>query len=134
MWYVFGVVCVIVVIIVVVAVFVILRFYRRQYIGNPVPATHKFNFQSGNTSPETRNKVSESYERIPYISLAAIEELVAPKPDLHYSCRDVTTLPAVAANGGPQIDSCSCSGILETHIDKGCKNENNEEHIYEDVY
>lgn len=133
MWYVFGIVCVLVMIIVVVSVYVTLRVYRRQYLGGPVPATDNFNIHFGNSSPETRDKVDENYEYIPYNSFPSTEEPVAPKPHLHYTFRDVTTLPAVSANGRPETGSCSCSGILKTDIDNGCKKENLEEHVYEEV-
>jgi hypothetical protein len=132
-WIVLGVVFVIVVVIVAVSVYVILRVCKRQDIGGPVPATHYFEFLFGNIKPETNNKPDENYKRFRYISFDSLQQHMPPKQDLHYLCRDVTTLPGMSAEGQPETRSCICSVILEKNIATNCKNGDLEEHVYEEV-
>jgi len=136
MWIIFGFVCVVVVIIVVVSVVVILRVCKRRDFNGWVLATHYFNFHSGSSNPETNNKVDkvdENYKNFRYISLGSLEKLTQPKKDLHYLCRDVITLPGMSAQGQRETGSCCCSVILEKNVATGCKNEDHEEHVYEEV-
>lgn len=130
---VFGAVFVLVVIIVAVSVVVILRVCRRQDYEGSVPATHYFDFLFGKNNSETYNKVNENYRRSGYISLGSLQELMATKQDLHYLCRDVTTLPGVSVQGQSETGSCSFSVILEKNIATGCKHGDLEEHVYEEV-
>ena len=133
MWIVFGIVFLLVVIIVAVSVFVILRVCRQQDLDGSVPATHYFNFIFGNSKQETHNKVNENYRRSGYISLASLQEHLAQKQDLHYLCRDVTTLPGMSAEGQPENGSCNCSVTLGTNVATRCENGDLEENVYEEV-
>jgi len=132
-WIVIGVVFVIVVIIVAVSVVVILRVCKRQDFDGSVPATHYFNLTFAKSNPETNNKIDDNDKSFKYISLGSLQEHITPKQDLHYLCRDVTTLPGECAQEQPETGSCSCSVILEKNTDTGCKNGDLEEHVYEEV-
>ena len=130
---VFGVVLVLVVIIMAGAMtVVILRVCKQQDLGGSVPATEYFNIHFGNNNQDTDNKVDEN-KKFHYISLGSLEKHKRPKKDLHYLCRDVTTLHEVSDQGQPETASCLCSVILERNISTGRKNWNLEEHVYEEV-
>jgi hypothetical protein len=133
MWIVFGVVLFLVVIIVAVSVFIIIRICRVHDIRGSVPATHYFNFRFFNNNTETYSKVNENYRRSGYISLSRFQKFMAPKQDLHYSCRDVTKTPGVSAEGQPETGTYRCSVILEINKATGCENEDLEDHVYEEV-
>ena len=130
---VFGVVVILVVIIAVVAVYVILRVCRRQDVDGSVPATHYFNFHFVSRNPETKNKVDGTYKTFRYISLGRIQKAITPKQDLHYSCRDVTTLHGMSAQGQPENGSYNCSVTPQTNKATGYKYGDLEEHVYEEV-
>jgi hypothetical protein len=130
-WFVFGAVFVLVVIIVTVSVVVILRVCRRQDIGGSMPATHYFNFHLGNRNQQTHDKVDENNGRCQYISMASLQKRMSSKPDLHYLCRDVTSLPGMPAQRQPERGACSCSLILEPNVATPCRNGDHEEHVYE---
>jgi hypothetical protein len=133
MWIVIGVVFVIVVTIVAVSATVILRVCERQDFDGTVPATHYFNFSVGNTNPETNSKVDDNYKRFQYISLGSLQEHIAPTLELHYSCRDVTTMSGHCAQGQPESGSRSRSVILGKNVATGCENGDLVEHVYEEV-
>jgi hypothetical protein len=133
MWIVFGVVFLLVVIIVAVSVFVIVRVCSRQDFDDTVSVTQYFEFIFGKRKPETCNKVNENYRRSGYISMASLQERMAQKQDLHYLCRDVTTLPGMSAEGQPETGSCSCSVILGTNVAADSNNGDLEEHVYEEI-
>jgi hypothetical protein len=132
-WIVLGVVLVLVVIIVAVAVFVILRVCRRQNFDGSFPATHYFNYRCYNSNPETNSEVNENYRTSGYISLNSLQKHMAPNQDLHYLCRDVTTLTGVSAQDQSETGSCRCSLILETKAATVRAEGDLEEHVYEEV-
>jgi hypothetical protein len=135
MWYILAIACVLVVIIVLVAVTLWVR--RRRDFEGSVPATHYFNFHSSNSKRGTCDKVDDNHHHTTYISIADLYKVTGHKPDLHYSCRDVTNLPFVApevpAHGLLEIESSGCSGILETDIDTLCTKVDLDGHVYEVV-
>jgi hypothetical protein len=133
MWYVFGTVVVLVVIIVTVSVVVVLRVCRRQDIEGSTPATHYFNFHFGKRNSHTYDKVNENNGRRDYISIHSLQKLIPPKPDLHYSCRDVTTLSEMPVQGQPASRPCSCSLLLDTNFATARRNGDNEENVYEEI-
>jgi hypothetical protein len=133
MWYVLGAVLFLVVVIVTVSVVVILRVCRRQDIGGSMPASHYFNFNFGNGNAHTYDKVHENNGRRDYVSMHSPQKLMPAKQDLHYSCRDVTTLCDMPAQGQPKSRPCSCSLILETNVATAYRNGDIEEHVYEEV-
>jgi hypothetical protein len=133
MWYILGAVVFLVLIIVTVSVVVILRVCRRQDIESSMSATHYFNFHFGNGNTHTYDKVHENNGRRDYVSMHSLHKLMPVKQDLHYSCRDVTTLCDMPAQGQSVSRPCSCSLILEANLATGYRNGDIEEHVYEEV-
>jgi hypothetical protein len=134
MWIVLGVVFVLLVIIVAGSVaIVILRVCKQQDLGGSVPATEYFNVRLGINTPETNNKADKNYKHFRYISLSSLEKHKLPTKDLHYLCRDVTTLHGLCDQGHPESGSCLCSVILEQSLATDRKNGDLEEHVYEEV-